>query len=51
MNNGPTGSGVWGQLAPRDVEQVFDNGRMKLPERYRLFLESYYQGLPERPKN
>lgn len=40
------GKGRWGRLPGKVVEQVYDNGKRQLPERYRLLLEEYFRRLP-----
>ena len=41
------GSGKWGRLPKRAIEQMYDNGRRTLPEKYRLVLEEYFRRLPQ----
>ena len=33
-------------LPGKVVEQMYDNGKRKLPERYRVLLEEYFRRLP-----
>lgn len=40
------GEGRWGRLPGKVVEQMYDNGKRKLPERYRVLLEEYFRRLP-----
>lgn len=40
------GVGRWGRLPGKVVEQMYDNGKRKLPERYRVLLEEYFRRLP-----
>ncbi|MCI0651248.1 MAG: hypothetical protein L0Z55_05135 [Planctomycetes bacterium] len=40
------GDGRWGRLPQRVIEQMYDNGQRKLPEKYRLVLEEYFRRLP-----
>lgn len=40
------GLGRWGRLPGKVVEQMYDNGKRKLPERYRVLLEEYFRRLP-----
>ena len=44
------GVGRWGRLPKRVVEEMYDNGRRKLPEKYRLLLEEYFGRLPHQDK-
>ena len=41
------GFGRWGQLPKRLIEEMYDNGNRKLPEKYRLVLEEYWRQLPK----
>ncbi len=41
------GLGKWGNLPKRAIEQMYDNGNRKLPEKYRLILEEYWRKLPK----
>ena len=43
---GRQGQGRWGRLPGKVVEQMYDNGKRKLPERYRVLLEEYFRRLP-----
>lgn len=40
------GRGRWGRLPPAEIEQMYDNGRRMLPEKYRVLLEEYFRRLP-----
>ena len=44
------GRGRWGKLPKRDVEEMYDNGRLKLPSKYQMLLEEYFGRLPK-PKS
>jgi len=41
------GSGRWGRLPKTVIQKMYDNGRRKLPEKYRVLLEDYFRKLPE----
>ncbi|MFQ5654044.1 MAG: hypothetical protein ACE5GW_04860 [Planctomycetota bacterium] len=41
------GRGRWGRLPKTVIEQMYDNGRRKLPEKYRMLLEEYFRKLPD----
>ncbi len=41
------GSGRWGRLPKTVIQKMYDNGRRKLPEKYRILLEDYFRKLPE----
>lgn len=40
------GRGRWGRLPHTEIEKMYDNGRRKLPEKYRILLEDYFRRLP-----
>ncbi len=42
------GAGRWGRLPKTVIQRVYDNGKRKLPEKYRILLEDYFRKLPER---
>lgn len=46
--NDRQGRGRWGRLPRTVIEKMYDNGRRKLPEKYRILLEDYFRRLPER---
>lgn len=46
--NDRDGRGRWGRLPRTVIEKMYDNGRRKLPEKYRILLEDYFRRLPER---
>lgn len=46
--NDREGRGRWGRLPRTVIEKMYDNGRRKLPEKYRILLEDYFRRLPER---
>ena len=37
------GRGRWGRLPKTEIEKMYDNGRRKLPEKYRILLEDYFR--------
>lgn len=41
------GHGKWGNLPKRAIEEMYDNGNRKLPEKYRIILEEYWRRLPK----
>ena len=41
------GRGRWGKLPRTIIEEMYDNGRRKLPAKYRIHLEEYFRRLPE----
>jgi hypothetical protein len=41
------GRGRWGRLPKTVIQRMYDNGRRKLPEKYRILLEDYFRKLPE----
>ncbi len=43
---GKKGQGRWGRLPRTDIEKMYENGRRKLPEKYRILLEEYFRRLP-----
>ncbi|MFN0059709.1 MAG: hypothetical protein ACKVX7_14725 [Planctomycetota bacterium] len=45
-----SGQGRWGRLPPSVVEQMYDNGRRKLPMKYQVLLEEYFRRLPATEK-
>ena len=46
MLKGQKGQGRWGRLPRTDIEQMYEIGRRKLPEKYRILLEEYFRRLP-----
>ncbi|MEM7262687.1 MAG: hypothetical protein AAF488_11910 [Planctomycetota bacterium] len=44
------GQGRWGRLPRTDVESMYESGKRKLPEKYRILLEEYFRRLPTSSK-